>query len=43
MEKIESRLSEVSITKNDVQSIEIKWGWSLKDLYRNALHFYKGK
>lgn len=43
MEKIESRLSKVSITNNDVQSIEIKWGWSLKDLYRNALNFYKGK
>lgn len=43
MEQIESRLNDVSIIGNDTQTIETKWGWPLKDLYRNALSFYKGK
>lgn len=43
MEKIESRLSEMSIKTNDVQLIDSKWGWPLKELYRLALSFYKGK
>lgn len=38
MEQIESRLSDMTIVSND----ETKWGWSLTDLYRNALSFYKG-
>lgn len=42
MDKIESRLSEMSIANNDVQSVDRKWGWPLKDLYRLALSFYKG-
>lgn len=42
MEQIESRLNDVSIISNDEQTIETKWGWPLKDLYRNALSFYKG-
>lgn len=42
MDKIESRLNELAITNNDVHSIDTKWGWPLKDLYRNALSFYKG-
>lgn len=43
MDKIEHRLSEMSIINNDVYSIDTKWGWPLKDLYRKALNFYKGK
>lgn len=42
MEQIESRLNDVSMINNDEQTIETKWGWPLKDLYRNALCFYKG-
>lgn len=42
MEKIESRLGDMSIISNDSQPAETKWGWSLMDLYRNALSFYKG-
>lgn len=38
MEQVESRLNDLSMTSND----ETKWGWSLTDLYRNALSFYKG-
>lgn len=43
MEQIESRLNDVSIKNNDAQTIETKWGWSLMDLYRSALSFYKGR
>lgn len=43
MEQIESRLNDMSIISNDGQSIDMKWGWTLTDLYRNALGFYKGK
>lgn len=44
MEQVESRLNDMSLINADgVQSLETKWGWSLTDLYRNALHFYKGK
>lgn len=44
MEKLESRLSEISIdTKNDQSTVDMKWNWPLKDLYRLALGFYKGK
>lgn len=45
MEQVESRLNDMSIINADgVQSLETtKWGWSLTDLYRNALNFYKGK
>lgn len=43
MEQIESRLNDMSIINADgVQPLETKWGWSLTDLYRNALNFYKG-
>lgn len=38
MEQIESRLNDMSIISSD----DTKWGWSLTDLYRNALGFYKG-
>lgn len=43
MEQVGSRLNEMSIISNDGQSTEMKWGWTLMDLYRNALSFYKGK
>lgn len=44
MEQVESRLNDMSIINTEgVQSLETKWGWSLTDLYRNALNFYKGK
>lgn len=42
MEQIESRLNDISIVNKDGQSTETKWGWSLTDLYRSALSFYKG-
>lgn len=43
MDKVESHLSELEISNSDIKSIDAKWGWPLKDLYRNALGFYKGK
>lgn len=43
MERIESRLNDTSIISSDGQSNDTKWGWTLLDLYRNALSFYKGK
>lgn len=43
MEKLESRLSEISIADVSISPLEdTKWGWPLKDLYRLSLSFYKG-
>lgn len=41
MEHLKSRLNEMSIGSEN-NSNENKWGWSLKDLYRHGLNFYKG-
>lgn len=44
MEKLESRLSEISIADVSIGPTEdTKWGWPLKDLYRLGLSFYKGE
>lgn len=42
MENIETQLNEMSVINTDEPSIEYKWGWPLKDLYRSGLAFYKG-
>lgn len=42
MEKLESNLSNLSIGSQNDENDE-KWGWPLRELYRQGLSFYKGK